>query len=477
MTKNLIWFRQDLRISDNPALYEACKNSNNLTAIYIHDEESEGTRLLGGASKYWLHHALLDLQTSLEKLGVKLIFKKGKSEEILEKICTKNDISKIFWNRLYEPYHIARDKKIKENFKQKGIEIESFNASLLVEPWSVQNKQGGYFKVFTPFYKTCLAEHKVEPILPKIEPKNLASIDEKSDDLNSYNFLPTKPNWAKNFNWKISEEAAIDELHEFMGKAVSNYGHARDFANIEGTSKLSAYLHFGQISVRYIFNTAELYRERGFSSKDIDKFIAEIYWREFSYNLLYNFPELNHKNFRAQFDNFPWQNNEKYIAAWQKGLTGYPIVDAGIRQLWQTGWMHNRVRMIVASFLTKHLLTHWKVGEEWFWDTLVDADLASNSASWQWVAGSGADAAPYFRIFNPILQGKKFDPDGDYVRKYIPELKNMPKEFIHNPWEAPLWLLEKAGVTLGKSYPAPIVKHEEARQKALQSYKGVQNIQ
>ncbi len=476
MKNGLVWFRQDLRISDNPALCEALNNSDKIAAIYIHDEESKGVRKMGSASKWWLHYALEDLSKNLkDNYGIELYIFEGKSQPILEKLVKENNISAIYWNRLYEPYHIDRDKKIKEELK---CEVKSFNASLLNEPWEIKNGAGSYYKVFTSYYKFCLANRKPREALrvPKAQVKGL-SLKDKGIELNNLNLRPTKPNWAKGFyqHWKVSEKAAQDNLYDFMENRAANYTEGRDFPIGEYTSKLSPYLHFGQISPNQIVGVCNHFEAVNPKTKSgANKFISEVYWREFSYHLLFHHP-IHEKNFNEKFDRFPWEKNAKGLKAWKKGLTGYPIVDAGLRELWHTGWMHNRVRMIVGSFLTKDLILHWKEGEEFFWDTLLDADLANNSASWQWVAGSGADASPYFRIFNPITQGEKFDAKGEYVKKWCPELKDMPDEFVHKPWEAPELILKAAGIKLGKDYPLPILNHKEAREKALKALAKTKN--
>ncbi len=476
MQNTLIWFRQDLRISDNPALFEAIKNSKSVTAIYILDDKKNSKiRKLGGASKWWLHYSLKDLAENLSKnYNINLIIRKGNAKEILAKITQENQIEKIYFNRLYEPYYFQRDNEIENYFQQKNIATESFNASLLVEPWEVKNNNGEYFKVYTHFYKSCLKN--INPRSPLKTPEkqdksyNKNIFSEKLDDLH---LTPKSPNWAVSFYdyWQVSEQSAQNRLYNFLENFVFDYDEKRNFPDVEYTSKLSPYLHFGQISPHQILEACELYKTKNPNSiNGINKFISEIYWREFSYNLLFNFPKLPDENFRAEFNNFPWNDDKNLLRAWQKGKTGYPIIDAGMRELWHTGWMHNRVRMIVGSLLTKHLLTHWKNGEEWFWDCLVDADLANNTASWQWVSGSGADAAPYFRIFNPIMQGEKFDPKGVYVRKWLPELKHLPNEFIHKPWQASPLILKASGVELGKDYPMPIVNMEAGRAKALEAY-------
>ena len=475
---SIIWFRQDLRIADNPAFKASIDGSKQVIAVYIHDEKSSDVRKHGAASKWFLHHSLKALEKQLEqKYKIKLIYREGKSLNILEEIISETNAEKVFWNRLYEPYFINRDTEIKESLTKDNIEVESFNGSLLVEPWQPKTGSGNYFKVYTPFYKKCIKEHPPRESLraPEHSDKSYEN-NIKSDSLNSWKFLPKKPNWAKNFEeeWKISEADAHDMIYSFLAGSVENYSEERNNPALKGTSLLSSYLRFGIISPNQVYYAAEAYKEKEpQKASGIDKFISEIYWREFSYNLLYNFSEIADKNFRPEFDNFPWDKNDSALQAWQKGETGYPIVDAGMRQLWQTGWMHNRVRMVVASFLTKHLLIHWKQGEEWFWDTLIDADAANNTASWQWVAGCGADAAPYFRIFNPITQGEKFDPKGDYIRKYVPEIAKLPNKYLNKPWELSEKELEACEVKLGKTYPKPIVEHSNARERALKSYEKI----
>lgn len=470
MTKTaIIWFRQDLRINDNPAFAYALENFDSILGLYIHDKKP---RESGGASKWFLHYTLENFSNSLKNSHkVDLIFKKGDSEKILEKVINEVNPDGVFWNRIYEPENIKRDKKIKETIKKAEIDVKSFNGSLLVEPWQIKNGSGEYYKVFTSFYKKAISDHKPREIIEnsKKQSKSLRT-NITSLKLEELNLLPQKPDWSKKMldYWNFGEEAAAENLDEFLNGKVSDYKNNRDIPSIEGTSKLSPYLHFGVISPHQIFHKAE-------NLKNSEKFISEIYWREFSYNLMFNFEKMDQENFRPEFDNFPWQNNKEFLHKWQSGNTGYPIVDAGMRELWETGWMHNRVRMIVGSFLTKHLLTHWKAGEKWFWDTLVDASPANNTASWQWIAGCGADAAPYFRIFNPVKQGEKFDPDGDYVKRWVPELYELPKEFIHKPWEADENILEAANLELGNDYPYPIVNHSMAREAALKAYQKMKN--
>lgn len=466
----IVWFRQDLRLSDNPALSYAVENHASIIPIYIYDETKPTSLQMGGAQKWWLHHSLESLNTQLkEKYQSKLFLFKGNPLEILKKLVKETKATGLFWNRCYDPHAIDRDKKIKSFFKE-SLSVESFNGSLLFEPWDVSTKSKKPYQVFTPFYRFC--HDNIMPRATMGKPKKIkATVSSlKSDTLESWKLLPTKPNWAKGFEpvWTPGEKGAQKRLKNFLTQGIHSYAEFRDFPQKEAVSRLSPHLHFGEISPHQAWYAAQ---ESDASAKNKKKFQSELGWREFSYYILFHFPHIVRKNFNKKFDNFPWENNKSHLTAWQKGLTGYPLVDAGMRQLWQTGWMHNRIRMVVASFLTKHLLIHWHKGADWFWDTLVDADAANNNASWQWVAGSGADAAPYFRIFNPILQSKKFDATGAYIRTWVPELKNLSDKDIHAPWELPAETLEKLGITLGKTYPHPLVKHEEARAKALHAYK------
>lgn len=471
----IVWFRQDLRLSDNPAFFEACKISKNIIPVYILDDYSPGKWKLGGASRWWLHHSLLSLSEKLRRMGTNLVLAKGNSSEILSEIARKSNSSHIFWNRCYEPYSIKRDEKIKKLLGESGIIAKSFNGSLLFEPWEIKNKQGSYFKVYTAFWKSCLAESSVNPPLP--EPKlKLNGSKLFFLDIEELNLLPKTPDWSSGLKelWQPGEEGAKKQLSNFLDGPLDKYTAGRDIPGISGTSRLSPHIHFGEISPRQVWSSAiftkNLTRNSAYSS-NIDKFLSEIGWREFSHSLLYNFPMLPDSPFDSRFDKFEWKHDGALFKKWQKGKTGYPIVDAGMRELWKTGWMHNRVRMIVASFLTKHLLIPWQKGAEWFWDTLVDADLANNSAGWQWVAGSGADAAPYFRIFNPVLQGERFDRDGSYVRIWVPEIAGLPDKFLHKPWKTPDDIQKNLGIIIGKDYPLPIVDHETARSLAMEKYK------
>jgi deoxyribodipyrimidine photo-lyase len=466
----IVWFRQDLRLTDNPALLAAAGRP--VVPVYIRDRAGEGAWAPGAASDWWLHRALVSLGQNLAERGVELVLREGPAAAVLDALIAETGADTVYWNRRYEPAAIARDTAIKKSFEARGIVAKSFNASLLFEPWTIRNKSGEPYRVFTQFWKTCLAGEP--PPLPVASPAKLiaASKAPKSEALAAWKLLPTKPDWAAGWDkiWQPGEAGAAARLERFLKYAVAGYKEDRNRPDLEATSRLSPHLHFGEIGPRQCFHAA-LAAAGG--TKGAEHFLSELGWREFAHHLLYQRPDLPEQALRADFRTFPWADDAKALRAWQRGRTGYPIVDAGMRELWQTGWMHNRVRMIVASFLVKHMLLPWQRGQEWFWDTLVDADLANNAASWQWVAGCGADAAPYFRIFNPILQGAKFDPDGAYTRRYVPELAKLPTEYLFAPWEAPANVLAAAGVALGKTYPKPIVDHADARARALAAFQSL----
>jgi len=457
------WFRRDLRLSDNPALFQAAA-AGKVLPIYILDDEDAAQHAMGGASRWWLHHSLASLDRAL---GGTLNVYRGNAQAVLMQIVKRHRAQTVYWNRCYEPWRMKRDAHIKEMLKQEGVGAESFNGSLLWEPWEIRKDDGTPYRVFTPFYRRgCLNAPPPRELLPI--PALLDSIgDAAAPGLESLSLLP-RIRWDKQLepHWYIGEKAAQDRLYAFLRDGISDYKQGRNFPAKAHVSRLSPYLHFGEISPHQAWYAA---RAQG-DDANIDHFCSELGWREFSYHLLYQFPELPRKNLQSKFDRFPWRHDDAALARWQLGQTGYPIVDAGMRELWQTGYMHNRVRMIVASFLVKNLLLDWRHGERWFWDCLVDADLANNSASWQWVAGCGADAAPYFRIFNPVGQGQKFDPDGTYTRHFVPELKNIADKYLFCPWEAPQSVLADADVVLGKTYPAPMIDISSSRALALQAF-------
>lgn len=461
----IVWFRRDLRLADNPALHAALQSGKPLILLYVN--ELNRARALGSAAQAWLHHSLMSLQNSIEALGGQLILRSGIAADVLDEIIEQTQADEVHWNRRYEGWARENDEGVKVKLKTQGLKVESHKANLLSEPWEVSTKTGGFYKVFTPFWRAVRSDLHVA--LPILSPKSLACQGcLRSEDIGAWRLWPTLPDWATDIlkDYTPGEDGATERLTSFLDGPVENYDVQRDRPDDEtGTSKLSPHLAFGEISPRQIWTAA---KQCEFNT---DKFLSEIGWREFSYTLLFFNPELASENYKPDFDKFPWDSDPKNVEAWRKGQTGYPFVDAGMRQLWQTGWQHNRVRMVCASFLIKHLMTDWRKGETWYWDTLLEADPASNAAGWQWVAGSGADASPYFRIFNPFSQGEKFDPKGEYVRQYVPELAKLPNKYIHQPWTAPKEVLDAAGVVLGEDYPNPIVDHKAAREKALSAYK------
>lgn len=471
----IVWFRQDLRLADNPALAEAFANGPVLPLYIVETpEQAADSHPMTGASHWWLHHSLKALDADLGALGGRLVVMEGPAETALERAVAQSGATAIHWNRCYEPHAIARDKHLKTRFSADGLAVRSFNASLLHEPWDVETKTGGPFKVYSPFWRAALTRPVAAP-LPRAGGR-LVNPDGLGRPLDSFGLTPSKPDWAAGWLdlWQPGEAGASALIGTFLEEGLKGYGELRNRPDLPNVSRLSPHLHFGEISPRQVWAATRLYTDMHPAlAKDGDKFLSEIGWREFAYHLLYHFPTLPAKNWKPAFDAYPWRESEADLKAWQRGMTGYPMVDAGMRELWATGYMHNRVRMLVASFLIKHLRLDWRHGEAWFRDTLLDADLANNSASWQWVAGSGADAAPYFRIFAPVGQGQKFDPDGAYVRRWCPELARLPNEFLHAPFEAPDRVLKAAGVVLGKTYPRPIVDHAAARAAALAGYEAV----
>jgi deoxyribodipyrimidine photo-lyase len=439
--------------------------------VYIHAPREEGAWAPGGASQWWLHHSLAALQADLRSRGSDLIVRSAEdSAAELLKVARSAGAARVLWNRRYEPAAIARDAGVKTGLRAQGLDAESYNGSLLREPWEIKTKTGAPYQVFTPFWRRCLGLS--DPEKPLMAPQRLPAPDRwpATLALTDLGLLP-RVDWSGGMReaWKPGAGHALARLREFLANGLHGYPHARDLPGLPGTSGLSPHLHFGEISPRQIWHAVRMNAEdRGKDSQWRDsRFLTEIGWREFAHHLLYHFPHTPGKPLRAAYARFPWKDNAGHLRAWQRGRTGYPIVDAGMRQLWHTGWMHNRVRMIAASFLVKHLLIDWTFGARWFWDTLVDADLASNTQGWQWAAGCGADAAPYFRVFNPILQGRRFDASGTYVRSWLPELARLPNDWIHEPWAAPEDELRRAGIALGKNYPAPIVDHARARAAAL----------
>ncbi|WP_075883326.1 cryptochrome/photolyase family protein [Candidatus Protochlamydia sp. W-9] len=464
---SIVWFRQDLRLEDNPALNAAAQKGGPVIPVFNWVFNPEKEWQLGGASQWWLYYSLISLKNDLSELGLSLIIRKEDPLKSLLEIAHETGADTIYWNRRYEPMLIQDDAKIKTELQKQGIKAHSFNGNLLFEPWTIANKQGKPFQVFTPFWNQCLKLN--DPKIPLPVPHSLKKIvgQLQTESIDSLNLLP-KIKWDKGLKevWSPGAKNAKALLKKGLTGVIDQYLDIRDLPDHDGTSLLSPYLHFGEISPRMIWQAVK----ENSTSKGAEGYLRQIGWREFAHHLLYHFPETPQKPLRSQFNSFSWKNDKQNLKAWQKGQTGYPIIDAGMRQLWKIGWMHNRVRLIVGSFLVKDLMTHWIEGAKWFWDTLVDADLANNTMGWQWIAGCGADAAPYFRIFNPITQGEKFDPEGNYVKKWVPELINLPKKWLHQPWEAPEEILRQSGIELGINYPKPIVNHAKAREEALQAY-------
>lgn len=467
----IVWFRLDLRLADNPALHAAMQACRQVIPVYIHSPEEEGRFSAGAASRWWLHQSLESLDRELNKLGSRLIIRKGDSAEELISLVESVDAKSVFFNRLYYPHARTRDMRVESALLSRGIAVESFNGSLMHEPQVSRTQEGRPYKIFTHFWNHLIGTlDRTEPLQAPCK-ISFPEVRFNSLPLAALELEP-RINWTDGIQstWRPGEPGALKKLNTFTGRALMNYATDRDRPDHNGVSMLSPHLHFGEISPRQVWQAARAAGKHLPIQLDIATYLKELGWREFAYHVLFNFPKTSDEPLRPQFKAFPWCENEAALERWQKGQTGFPIVDAGMRQLWKTGWMHNRVRMIAASFLTKDLLLSWRQGAEWFWDTLVDADLASNTFGWQWSAGCGADAAPYFRIFNPILQGEKFDPYGKYVRKWLPELSKLPDRWVHKPWLAPDNELTASGIKLGKTYPAAMIDHAWARNRALDAH-------
>ncbi|RXZ49866.1 cryptochrome/photolyase family protein [Agromyces binzhouensis] len=452
-TPSIVWFRDDLRVGDHPALHAAVERGEPIVAVYVLDEESTGVRPLGGAAKWWLHHSLASLSGDLRDRGVRLVLRRGPAGRVIRTLVDEAGAGAVFWNRRYGAAEREIDADLKSDLSDAGLEVRSFGASLLFDPWTIRTGSGTPFSVFTPFWKACLAADEPRHPLPApAELDGYGGADGRGgpagDDLDDWELLPTHPDWAGGLRetWEPGERAAHRRLRDFLAEDLADYATSRDRLDREATSRLSPRLRWGELSPHQVWHAT---RERAAGTEGARKFLAEVGWREFAWHVLFHFPALATRNWREEFDAFPWPRlHPTALTAWERGRTGVPVVDAAMRELWHTGSMHNRARMITASFLTKNLLIDWRRGEQWFWDTLVDADHASNPFGWQWVAGSGADAAPYFRVFNPELQRAKFDPDDRYVERWLPELDS-------------------------DRYPEPIVDLKETRAAALAAYEHV----
>jgi len=460
----IVWFRRDLRVTDNPALYEASQRGRPVLPVYILEEDAP--RPLGGAAKWWLHHSLSALKRELVCLGAPLLLRRGRAADVLAHLASESGATDILWNQRYDPREMALDQTVTKVLVGLGRRVESFKGALLFEPAETTTQNGQPFQIFTAFWRQCLS--KPEPSRPLPRPAKLQEYFGLSgDDLAEWRLLPKKPDWAAGFatSWTPGEDSADARLTDFVEDRLADYLSLRNRPDLDGTSRLSAHLAFGELSPRQVWHAA---RMNGAFPED--GFLRQLGWREFSHHMLHQFPAMATTPRRARFQDFPWQDDEELWRHFTLGQTGYPIVDAAMRALWETGWMHNRLRMVVGSFLVKDLLIPWQRGEQWFWDTLVDADPACNACGWQWISGCGIESAPYFRIFNPLIQGERFDPDGQYLRRWLPELSGLPDRFIHRPWEAPPTILKKAGVQLGRTYPPPIVEHAKARDRALEAF-------
>ncbi|MEQ1710030.1 MAG: deoxyribodipyrimidine photo-lyase [Hyphomicrobium sp.] len=474
----ILWLRQDLRLTDNRALEAVLATGAPVLPVYVLDDvaaggSTPGGRAMGGASRWWLDKSLADLAAAIAKFGGKLILRRGDTRAVLTQLAAETGAVAVHATRAYEPWARRLEDDLHATLADAGVAFRRFGGALLREPEELRTKAGEPFKVYSPLWRALLALG--EPRRPSPAPAAITFLAKppKSDKLSDWALHPKKPDWSAGFGstWQPGEAGALARLDAFLDRALDDYTEHRNRPDITGTSRLSPHLHFGEISPALCWHRARVAAAgRASAEKGLETFLKEIVWREFSYHLLFHWPDLPQAPFRSEFAHFPWIADGPALQAWQRGLTGYPIVDAGMRELWASGWMHNRVRMIAASFLIKDLMIHWREGERWFWDTLVDADLSSNAASWQWVAGSGADAAPYFRIFNPITQGVKFDPDGAYVRRWVPEIARLPAPLIHEPWTAPALLLHETGIELGRTYPLPIVEHAAARDRALAAF-------
>ncbi len=459
------WFRQDLRINDNPSFELACEHEYVLP-IYILDKKHE----MGSATKWWLYHSIDQLDKSIDG---NLAFYYGDPIEVLIDLINSYKIKNVYFSKCYEPWQLERDNKIKNYLERNGVNVTVNNSYLLWDPEEIKRSDGGFYKVFTPFYrKGCLSAPP--PRLPVFNSKNFSCIGGLGIKLEELGLIEHNITWHKKFEtiWNPGENSAIKNMNFFCSDPIFNYKDGRNFPAKSYVSRLSTSLHFGEVSPNQVWYSA--LKNGTMNDKNIDHFCSELGWREFAYNQLYYNPEMQNRNLQSKFNEFPWVEDPVALQCWKKGLTGIPMVDAGMRELWQTGYIHNRSRMIVASFLTKNLMIDWRQGERWFWDCLLDADYANNSAGWQWVAGSGFDAAPYFRIFNPVLQGEKFDADGEYVRKFIPELAQLPNKNIFKPWDATAELLLKYNVILGTTYPNPIIDLKLSRERALSAFKNLQ---
>ncbi len=475
MSTNIVWFRNDLRLADHAALAAACE-AGQVMPVFVLDDAAAGQWRQGGASCWWLHHSLASLQADLQERGAQLVLKRGNARDIIPRLAKEIGAASVYASRSHEPWLRGMDRDVAESLKAAGIEFHRHRSSLMFGPEQITTKSGGAYGVYTPFSRACF--DKFTPRPPIAAPDKYAKVAKvESDSLEDWRLLPKHPDWAGGLRetWTPGEAGAKRQLAEFVKHSLHDYDTGRNAPGAHNTSMLSPHLHWGELAIDTVWHAADASERH--PGNGVTTFLKELIWHEFSAYLLWHHPDLPDQPLRKQFAAMPWREAPDDLRAWQRGMTGIPIVDAGMRQLWQIGWMHNRIRMVTASFLIKHLLLPWQEGEAWFWDTLVDADLAANSVSWQWVAGCGADAAPYFRIFNPVLQGEKFDSHGDYVRRYVPELSKLPNKYLHAPWQAPARVLKESGVVLGETYPHPIVDLQAGRNRALAALTAIRKPQ
>jgi len=471
----LVWYRRDLRLADNPALHAATQAGRPLILVFIDQRDRSLGAAPGAAADWWLHGSLARLASDIAGRGGQLTLLRGDPAALIPKLAREHDIAEAFWNRSGEPAIDARDRMLAESLKAKGTVPHAFAGTTLIDPGTLLTGAGTPYKVFGAFWRAALRDLAPKPALPAPERLLMAESQPAGERLADWSLRPSNPDWASGFDtqWQPGEAGAADRLERFLDRAFEGYAEGRDRPDQPGTSMLSPHLGFGETSPRQVWHSVQARLAAGASFQAAERFLAEIGWRDFAYYLLHHFDDLRTTNFNRRFNGFPWRSDRPGFTAWTRGQTGIPLVDAGMRQLWTTGWMHNRVRMVCASFLVKHLRCDWREGMAWFEHTLVDADRAVNAASWQWVAGSGADAAPYFRIFNPVRQGERFDPEGNYVRQWVPELAEMPKRWIHSPWSAPAATRQAAGLRLGASYPLPVRDLALGRDEALAAYRDI----
>ncbi len=467
----IVWFRRNLRLTDNAALSEAAASGAPVVPVYVHDDPE-----LGGASRWWLHYSLVALADGLSARGSKLLIRQGDTANVLAELAESIGAVALHFAHRYEPAERSRERRVEDRLSSL-LELHAYDDALLHHPDTVRTRSGTPFKIFTPYWKTATTLGDPPQPIPAPDTLKPAPADLDTLEVADLGLLPTAPDWAGGLRetWRPGEDSALERL-DLVTDLAARYDEQRDRPDVDGTSRLSPHLHFGELSPRQAWQALQSAADTAPSRRGYDALLRQLYWREFSTYLLFHFPRLPSRPLRDEFEHFPWSNDPALLSAWQRGRTGFPIVDAGMRQLWHTGWMHNRVRMVVASLLVKNLMVDWQTGADWFLDTLVDADLANNSAGWQWVAGCGTDAAPYFRIFNPIRQSEKFDPNANYIRRWVPELAGLGNKSIHAPWEADSMTLELAGVSLGRDYPLPIVDLKVTRGEALDAYKSLRSL-